>query len=112
MGLVLSSRCFFVENATHSLVQDESRPLHWAALRGSVEIAELLLADGRIDVNAKDKYLLTPLEWVKRRDKPSMEDRAGKAQVARLLLSDARVVPILPRAEKPASDSEEGYERF
>jgi ankyrin repeat protein len=37
-------------------------PLHWAAIEGHKEIAELLIAAGA-DLNAKDKYGNTPLDW-------------------------------------------------
>jgi ankyrin repeat protein len=73
-------------------MQDRSTPLHWAALRGSDEVAEMLLAHASIDVNAKDARHLTPLQWTKISNKPSMEDTSGKARVERLLLSDHRVV--------------------
>jgi ankyrin repeat protein len=35
-------------------------PLHWAAMQGRKDMAELLIAN-RADINAKNKYGATPL---------------------------------------------------
>jgi len=40
----------------------ENTPLHYAAVEGRKEIAELLIAKGA-DVNARDKYGGTPLHY-------------------------------------------------
>ena len=63
----------------------ESTPLHEAASDGRKEVVELLIANGA-DVNAKDNYGKTPLDWaegVSRRDLP--EVKASKKGIADFL---------------------------
>ncbi|MEE9597798.1 MAG: ankyrin repeat domain-containing protein [Acidiferrobacterales bacterium] len=52
-------------------------PLHWAAVRGSKGVAELLIRDGS-DVNARDAYGNTPLSWAR---------LTGHKEIAELLQS-------------------------
>ena len=51
----------------------------------------MLLADSRVDVNAQDSGLLTPLHWALKLDSTGIASKTGKATAVRLLLSDARV---------------------
>jgi len=52
-------------------------PLHWAAIEGHKEIAELLIAEGA-DVNAKNNRDMTPLHQAA---------RSGRKEVAELLIA-------------------------
>ena len=52
-------------------------PLHWAAIEGHKEIAELLIAEGA-DVNAKDDDGYTPLDTAIRRKRPETADLLRK----------------------------------
>ena len=73
-------------------LQDGTRPLHWAAFRGSVGVANLLVADRRVDINAHDlKRGLTPLHWTALPDLAGIANKAGKAHVASMLLADPRI---------------------
>ena len=73
-------------------LQDRSTPLHWAAMRGYVDVARLLMADPRIDVNVKDTRGCSPLHWTAIPDMAGKASRTGKSNAARLLLADSRVV--------------------
>lgn len=73
-------------------LQDGTRPLHWAAFRGSVGVAKLLLENRRVDINAHDlKRGLTPLHWTALPDLAGIANKAGKAHVASMLLADLRI---------------------
>jgi hypothetical protein len=59
-------------------------PLSWAAENGHEAVVQLLLADDRVDLDAKDKQNRTPL-W--------KSVKNGHEAIARLLLATARVDP-------------------
>ena len=62
----------------------EYTPLHWAAMEGRKEVAELLIAAGA-NVNAKDVDGSTPLDLAKLYEGDSPEDKAARMETADLL---------------------------
>jgi ankyrin repeat protein len=67
---------------------DKETPLHWAALRGYVEIAKILLAAGA-DPDRYDAYGFTPLHWAVRGGCTGMVNLfvSGKKSMRALLLA-------------------------
>jgi len=65
---------------THSGTWRTRTPLLGAAIGGHKEIVELLISEGA-DVNAKDFYDETPLDWATRPDNPN--DTAETADLLR-----------------------------
>ncbi len=57
--------------------EDGETPLHFAAIGGQKEIAELLIAKGA-DVNAKDDDDTTPLDWTVEADHTEISDLLRK----------------------------------